>query len=73
MNTVPGGANDEFARIIGNFNFEHLQISLNTDLLITLALPTTAHKSRDNGFFHHQVIHNELPAGWSVFAHIELE
>ena len=36
MNTVPGGANDEFARIIGNFNFEHLQISLNTDLLITL-------------------------------------
>ena len=29
--------------------------------------------SRSYRFFHHEVIHNELTAGGSVFAHVELQ
>jgi hypothetical protein len=47
----------------------------NTDYWPTdyFRVPPTAHKLRANGFLDDQMIHDKLPAGGGVLAHVELE
>jgi hypothetical protein len=72
-----GGASNQRSTgiVTCNLSFKHRQILLVTDSLITdyFFVPRPKSELGRNGFLDHQVIHDELPPGGSVLAHVELE